>query len=279
MDNIGPPPPYTPPLGLDDDTGTRVQQLHKSSSSANKQQGKHTTGRGTPITWLGLTVRRLAAQVLHQTPQQHVPNGGMRRLLPAPPPAAVEDNIMDISKIFPRWNGHNGMACGEGAMLTKLPPPTMPSVLVCSYSLHVLCRPPPPTVETVAPRWQQTRLVFFSDNLPEILRAPPIQWRGILDDCCSEDEVQFVHCPYYYHAIPSFTDHGENPQARATPCVMSEELGFTYERTIRLGLVCDRNDRCYWELKLILTSRDGEWLASLSRHDTASFISLDSIAR
>ncbi|KAK0721561.1 hypothetical protein B0T26DRAFT_673373 [Lasiosphaeria miniovina] len=88
------------------------------------------------------------------------------------------------------------------------------------------------------------RLIFLSDDLPEILQAPPIQWRAVLSDCCFVDQ-----------------------------------LGLTYERTIMLGLVRDRNDRCYWEIHLTLTSRDGSWLTSLSREETASFVSLDSIIR
>lgn len=33
-----------------------------------------------------------------------------------------------------------------------------------------------------------------------------------------------------------------------------------------------------WEVLLAITSRDGEWLASLSRADAAALVSLDSVA-
>ncbi|KAK3996216.1 hypothetical protein QBC44DRAFT_304597 [Cladorrhinum sp. PSN332] len=182
------------------------------------------------------------------------------------PPSTSRKSFQDGSY------GHIGMPCGQGAMLTKLPLPTMPPILVGTYSLHVLCCPPPPTLDRVATRWQEARLVFSSDHLPEILRAPPIQWRAVLSDCCFFDEVCRVPCPY---PGPFFTDDGNDP---ATLCVLSE-LGYTYERTIKLALVCDQNSTYYWNLHLILISRDGNWLASVSRDDTASFFSLDSIIR
>lgn len=78
--------------------------------------------------------------------------------LQAAPVAAVEKDendgfvaTMDISKVFPRWNMHNGMTCGGqgGTMLTKVPLPIMPRIQVSSYLLDVVCCPPRPTLARV----------------------------------------------------------------------------------------------------------------------------------
>ncbi|KAK0655323.1 hypothetical protein B0T16DRAFT_384242 [Cercophora newfieldiana] len=101
----------------------------------------------------------------------------------------------------------------------------------------------------------EARLVFSSDYLPEILRAPAIPWRAALDDCCFFDDVR----------------HYGND----TVSVLSE-LGYTYERTIRLAFI---HGTFYWHVYLFLISRDGNWLESVSRDEAASFISLDLINR
>ncbi|KAK0721927.1 hypothetical protein B0T26DRAFT_749396 [Lasiosphaeria miniovina] len=121
--------------------------------------------------------------------------------------------------------------------------------------------------------------------MPEVLRAPPIPWRADLDDCCYFDEVRFVNCP---HPITFFTHQPEPENVKAyshhdnnaaTPCGMSVPLGgITYERTIKLALMRGRADWCYWELSLILRSRDGNWLASLPRTDAAALVGLNSVA-
>lgn len=98
-----------------------------------------------------------------------------------------------------------------------------------------------------------------------------------------------MSCPPSPAGLFLFTDHGgnnnNNDNTAATFCGggggggVSSELGTAYERTIMLGLVRDRNDWCYWEIHLVVTSRDGSWLTSLSRDEAASFVSLDSIIR
>ncbi|KAK3349214.1 hypothetical protein B0T25DRAFT_547458 [Lasiosphaeria hispida] len=274
-----PPPPYMPYSGSGDNTGT-LQQSQKSSSS-HQQQGEHTISKGSSRTWWRWPLRRV--QVLSHQP--------LRQQVSTAAAAAAEKGrpvTIDISKVLPRWNGHNGMTCGQGAMLTKLPPPIVPPTLVRSYSLDVICCPPQPTSapQGVVARWQQARLAFWSDNLPEILRAPPIPWRANLGDCCFADEVHFVYDPY---PIPFFTHQPEPGKVKAcchhdknaaTLCGMSVSLGgLEYERSIKLALVRDRTDKCYWELTLTLTSRDGDWLASLSRADAAALVGFDSVIR
>jgi hypothetical protein len=122
--------------------------------------------------------------------------------------------------------------------------------------------------------------------MPEILRAPQIPWRANIGDCCFVDEVRFVNCPY---SIPFITSQPESKNVKAychndnnaaMPHGISVPLGgLTYERTIKLALVRDRTDWCYWELTLTLTSRDGDWLASLQRADAAALVDLDSVIR
>ena len=47
----------------------------------------------------------------------------------------------------------------------------------------------------------------------------------------------------------------------------------------KLALEREGVEWCYWHIALIITSRDVEWLASLSRADAAALVSLDSVAR
>lgn len=81
----------------------------------------------------------------------------------------------------------------------------MPLTVMAPCSLDITCYPPQPTPvpQVVGARWQQiesVRLIFRSDRMAEILRAPPIPWRANLDDFCYVDEVRFVHYPYLFRS-------------------------------------------------------------------------------
>jgi len=292
VDDTRPPPPYMPNSGSGDDTGT-LQQSPKSSCSACRQhddakvqqQGECITSKGSSSTWWRRALRRVLVSS-HQALRQQVPNSNMH--LAAAPTTAKRGGVhvsVEDSEILPSWNGHKGMTCGQGATSTKLPLPLMPPPRAHRYSLDVLCCPSPPTlVPEGAARWQQARLSFSSDYLPELLQGPPILWRANLDDCCFVDKVRFVNYPY---PVPFFTDQPESGKVKAyyhnntaTLCGMSVSVGgHTYERTIRLALLRDRADSCYWCFALSLTSRDGDWLAKLSRADAAALVGLDSAIR
>lgn len=167
----------------------------------------------------------------------------------------------------------------------------MPLTVMAPCSLDITGYPPQPTPvpQVVGARWQlveSVRLGFRSDRMVEILRAPPIPWRANLDDFCYVDEVRFVHYPY---PISFFTDQSESGKAQAccrddshpgTLCGISASSfgGLTYERTIMLGRERDGKGVYFWEVLVAITSRDGEWLASLSRADAAALVSLDSVA-
>jgi hypothetical protein len=183
------------------------------------------------------------------------------------------------------------MTCRQGAMPTKLPLPKMPYTWVNSYLLAITCYPPHPTpVSQVAgARWQQiesVQLEFATDYLGEILRTPPIPWRANLDAFCHCDEVLYIDYPY---PILSSTNRPEPEKAEAfchgddhpaTPCGISASFGgTTYQRNIKLALEREGVEWCYWHIVLTITSRDVEWLASLSRADAAALVSLDSVAR
>lgn len=116
-----------------------------------------------------------------------------------------------------------------------------------SLLTDITCYPPQPTPvpQVVGARWRQiesVRLIFRSDRMAEILRAPPILWRANLDGFCYVDEVRFVHYPY---PISFSTDQSESGKAQAccrddshpgTLCGISASFGgLTYERTIMLG--------------------------------------------
>ena len=122
-------------------------------------------------------------------------------------------SVEDLERLLPRWNGHNGMTCGQGATSTKRPLPLIPPPRAHRYSLDVLCCPSPPTlVPEGAARWQQARLSLSPDYLPELLQGPPIPWRADLDDCCYVDEVRFVNYPY---PVPFFMDQPESGKVKA----------------------------------------------------------------
>ncbi|KAK3366675.1 hypothetical protein B0T24DRAFT_366585 [Lasiosphaeria ovina] len=179
------------------------------------------------------------------------------------------------------------MTCGHGAMCTKLPLPVVPPPRAYLYSLSVLCCPSPQVPPASAPHWQQARLSFASNDLLELLKGPPIPWRANIDDCCFTDVVNFVDYPY---PVLFFTVQPESGTAivkayhhnntASTPCGISTSVGgHIYERTIKLALVRDQPGKCCWDIVLSITSRDGDWLASLSRTDAAALVSLDSAIR
>ncbi|KAK3334226.1 hypothetical protein B0T19DRAFT_484108 [Cercophora scortea] len=263
VEDTRPPPPYTPGSGSGYDTGA-LQQSPKSLCSAYRQhddakvqqQGKCMTSKGSSSTWWRRALRRVPVSS-HWALRQQVHNSNMH--LAAAPTTAKGGgrpfSVMDL-QILPRWNGHNGMTCGQGAMLPE-----------------------------GAARWQQARLSFSSDYLPELLRGPPIPWRANLDDCCQDDELCFVNYPY---PVPFFTGQPESGKVKAyyhnDTATLSSGMsvsvgGHTYERTIQLSLQRDRRDSCYWSFALSLTSRDGDWLANLSRADAAALVGLDSAIR
>lgn len=92
----------------------------------------------------------------------------------------------------------------------------------------------------------------------------------------------------YPYPVPFFTDQPESGKVKAyyhndtatTLCGMSVSVGgHTYERTIDLSLLRDPIDSNYWCFTPSLTSRDGDWLANLSRADAAALVGLDSAVR
>ncbi|KAK0615678.1 hypothetical protein B0T17DRAFT_350733 [Bombardia bombarda] len=262
-----PPPPYMPHVGSGDDDA-KVQQ----------QEGC-TTSKDNSSTWWRRALRRVLAPS-RQALRKQEPNSD------TPPTVAPS---VDSSHAIPHWSGHNGMTCGRGATSTKRPLPRAPHPSCHLYSLDVMCCPPPSTpvsegpVSEGATRWQQARLSFTSDNLPEILRGPPIPWRANLEDCCYVDMVDFCYYPY---PVPFFTqqpDSGKvkvyyhNDTTRRNGLSVSVG-GHIYERTISLALAF-KTGESYWRLRLLITSRDGDWLASLSRADAAALVGLDTVIR
>ena len=289
-DTNPPPPPYTPYSGSGEATGT-LQQSQESSSSGYRQQEEYTTSKGSPSSLWRRILRR--AQVSSHGALRQQASNSSRHL---PVVNAVAFPITSIPSISQAWQWHNGgrMACGQGAMLMKLPPPSIPVIIVSPSLLDIACYPPQPTPvpQVVGARWQQiesVQLQFRSDRLAEILRAPTIPWRANLDDFCHFDEISFVHYPDYPGPIPFFTGQSESGKAQAychddnhpaTPRGISASFGgFTYERTIMLARDRGGVDWCFWEVLLTITSRDGEWLASLSRANAAALVSLNSVAR
>ncbi|KAK0740967.1 hypothetical protein B0T18DRAFT_221124 [Schizothecium vesticola] len=280
-----PPPPYTPYSGSGDATGT-LQQSQESSGSGRQQQEECTTSKGSSSSLWRRILRR--AQVSSQEPLRQQASNSSRHL---PVVNAVAFPIANIPSISQAWKWHNGYrACGHGAMLAKLPLPSIPLTDVSPCSLDITCYPPQPTLapQVVGARWQQiesVQLQFRSDRLAEILRAPPIPWRANLDNFCHSDKVSFAYYPY---PIPFSTNQPESGKAQAychddnhpaTPCGISASFGgHTYGRTIVLARIRGGGDCCYWEVLLTITSRDGEWLASLSRADAAALVNLNSVA-
>ncbi|KAK3342050.1 hypothetical protein B0T25DRAFT_559861 [Lasiosphaeria hispida] len=276
--NTCPPPPYVSDSGSDDDT----RRQHNGITA--QRQGDCMSRKGCSSTWWRRALRRVLVPSHKVSQQQARDNDKEPTTAPIPPKG--DGNVIIDDLEFPRWYKHNGMTCGHGATSTKLPLPVAPPPYPHRYSLDVLCCPSPQVPESAA-RWQQARLLLSSDHLPELLRGPPIPWRANIDDCCYIDEVRFVNYPY---PVPFFTVQPESRTAivkayyhnntASTPCGISMSVGgHTYERTIKLSLLRDRPDSGYWCFALSLTSRDGDWLASLSRADAAALVSLDSAIR
>jgi hypothetical protein len=282
-----PPPPYTPYSGSGDATGT-LQQSQESSSSGHQQQGECATSKGSSSSLWRRILRR--AQVSsHEHLRQQASNSS--RYLPVVPAVAIP--IPNIPSISQAWKGHNGggMACGQGVFPTKLSLPSITLTDVSPCSLDITCYPPQPTPvpQVVGARWQQiesVQLHFRSDRLAEIIRAPPIPWRANLDDFCHSDGVSFVYLPYPIPLSAAQLDSGKakaychDDNYPAAPCGISASFGgLIYERIIMLERRRGGGDWCYWEVSLIITSRDGEWLASLSRVHAAALVSLNTVAR
>lgn len=175
------------------------------------------------------------------------------------------------------------MACGHGAMLRRLLQLTRTFTQINFYALDILCCAAP---NHIPARWQHAQLSFCSDNLPEILRGPPIPWRWSIVDRCSVDQVFLVNSPYF---IPPFTRQPGLGKAEAycycdagavTPCGMSVPRGgVTYERTIQLLPRRDRGDLRSWGLDLRIWSQDGDWLTKLSRADAAALVGINSVIK
>ncbi|KAK3367401.1 hypothetical protein B0T24DRAFT_669684 [Lasiosphaeria ovina] len=139
-----------------------------------------------------------------------------------------------------------------------------------------------------APRWQVARLTFASGKLPELLRGPPIPWRANIDDCCHTDVIDYTDFPF---PVPFFTVQPESAgkaivkayyhdNTASTPCGISTSVGgLTYQRVIQLSLIRNLPTVRLWSVTLCVTSRDGDWLASLSRTDAAALVGLDSAIR
>ncbi|KAK4443958.1 hypothetical protein QBC34DRAFT_416170 [Podospora aff. communis PSN243] len=215
-------------------------------SGSGDNTGEHTKHRGSSSRWWRRVLRR--SQAASQQPLRQQASISAAKKTP---------------EFLPRCNEPNGMTWYQDSAPTKLPLPTVPHTNVFPYVLDVTCLPPPPTSTTqgVVARWQQARLIFQSDELPEILRGPPIPWRANLSDHCYTDDVKIVFC------LPATTPYG----------MPVSSGGLTYYRQIELALMGNPTGSCYWTLALVLTSRDGNWLASLPRAEVAALVGLDSV--
>lgn len=228
------------------------------------------------------------APISSQEPLQQQTTDSSRHLAAAPARQVYAGaiGIRTIPGTSRPWRWHTGDRKNRhGAMLAKLPPPFMPLTIVAPCALDITCYPPQPTPapQAVGARWQQiesVRLIFRSDCMADILRAPPIPWRANLGDFCHSDNVRFVHYPYPIPEPGQAQTCCRDDSHHDTPCGISASFGgLTYERTIMLGRERD-GEGIYmmWEVLLAITSRYGEWLASLSRADAAALVSLDSVA-
>ncbi len=261
-----PPPPYASHSGSDDDSEKKkppsALDLVQRNDTKAQQQGK--ASKGSTSVW-GRALRRVVSRV-----SRHSKN----EICPATVVAAAvkTGGQVQVSQEFPKWVGHYGMTCGYGATSTKVPTPLSCPAWTHRYSFDVLFCPPPHE----GAYWQQARLCI-SFNDPSILREA-IPWRANLDNHCYKDTICFVNYPY---PDPFFLDEpsGKVRAYNYTPCSSTSVGGPTYERTIGLSIQRDRLKPSNWSFTLSLTSRDGLWLASLSRGNTAALIGLDSAIR
>jgi len=289
LSSISPPPPYVD----DPDSGSgynseKVRPPPESHSAQKKNTAVQKEGEvsKSKTRILERIVSRLASPVTRNPKSETQParaatkgniplNAAKSETQPAR--AATEGNVpLNAEVTFPRWNGHNGMTSGHGISSTKLAQPLAPRPRTLHYSLDILFCPPPLPFASETARWQQARLSFVSNDLFNL--REPIPWRANLEDCCSNDSICFINSPY---PVPFFLDQssGKIKAYNITPH-SSSVGGHTYERHISLDL--KRNQRNWpagWCFSLSLTSRDGAWLASLSRADTAALVGLDSAMR
>jgi len=272
LDPTCPPPPYASYLGSGDDSEKKKppSALHAVQGNATEAQQQGKSSKGSTSIW-----RRALCRIVSGV-SRHPKNKIYPTTAPAAAAAVKRDGQTNVSEGLPRWVGHNGMTCGHGATSTKRSLPLAPPPCADRYSFDVLFCPPPQPFASEGARWQQARICFSSNDLSKL--RGPIPWRANLDSCCYMDRICFVNYPY---PTPFFLD-GPSGKIKAynyTPCSSMSVGGHTYERTIGLGLLHDRTDWAYWSFTLSLTSRDGAWLAGLSRADAAAITGLDSAIR
>ena len=272
LDPKCPPPPYTLLPASSDDSAKSKQPSVLQSGQRNdtevQQQEKTSNGsKGSTSIWRR-AVRRTAL-------------GGLRHPMTAASAATAaiaNDGQPRVSGPLPlpRWVGHNGMTCGHGAGWTRRPSPPAPLPRVNRYSFDILFCPPPQPFASEGARWQEARICFGSNDFSKLQGSIP--WRANLDDCCNKDTISIVNYPF---PVPFFFD-GSSGKIKAysyTPWNGTSVGGYTFERTIKLSLLHERTDWAHWSFTLALTSRDGAWLASLSRADVAAVTGLDSAIR
>ncbi|KAK3341986.1 hypothetical protein B0T25DRAFT_559748 [Lasiosphaeria hispida] len=279
LDPTCPPPPYASYLGSGDDSEKKKppSALHAVQRNATGAQQQGKGSKGSTSIWGRVLCRIISGVSRHPQNEIYPTTATAAAVAAAAAAAAVKrDGQPNVSEGLLRWVGHNGMTCGHGATSTKRTLPLAPPPCADRYSFDVLFCPPPQPFASEGARWQQARICFSSNDLSKLRGSIP--WRANLDSCCYMDRICFVNYPY---PTPFFLD-GPSGKIKAynyTPCGGTSVGGHTYERTIRLGLLHDRTDWAYWSFTLSLTSRDGAWLAGLSRADAAAITGLDSAIR